>query len=454
MKKFYLTVLSALSLVSFFSASAQLITSSNFSNWTSGKPDGWFGTKTATDANFVVSKDDVGAVYGTSSVKLENTFTSHKRFTTQPLSVTANETYEIKLWVKGNGDFRTGVFDNRDAGGLPSYGYIYNSYLTATGAWAVYTQQVTALNSYNQAEFIVSVAAGATIQIDSISIAVGTLTVPTFSIYDLQYTTDPSGNSPQKDQVIATGGIVTATHSTGYFVQAGKGAWSGIFVVDNVNKPSKGDSLLLTGKVIESFSMTQLSAITSYSVSSSGNSMPVAVEITTAAVKTELYESVLIKVKNATCTNANAGFGMWKLNTGADSTKVHNMIYTYTPILNTNYDVTGPVYYSYSEYRIIPRDANDVVVSSNTGIFANKESADFDFFPNPAMEALNIQLKNNSGGGTILSLIDSKGAVVYTSVMQEMDSIHQINLLSFSKGIYVVKLEQGDAIRTKKLLVQ
>jgi hypothetical protein len=41
----------------------------------------------------------------------------------------------------------------------------------------------------------------------------------TTSIYAIQYTTDPSGDSPLKDQAVTTEGVVTAVFGSGYFIQ-------------------------------------------------------------------------------------------------------------------------------------------------------------------------------------------------------------------------------------------
>jgi hypothetical protein len=70
-------------------------------------------------------------------------------------------------------------------------------------------------------------------------------------IYDIQYTTAPSGDSPEVGNEVTTEGIVTAIFYNGYFIEdpAG-GAWSGLFVY-NSNTPALGDRVRLTGMVSE-----------------------------------------------------------------------------------------------------------------------------------------------------------------------------------------------------------
>jgi hypothetical protein len=430
---------------------AQTLTSTNFSNWTNGKPDGWAGTKTHTNTDFSISQETSGAVYGTSAVKLQNTATSHRRFTSQPLSVTNGQAYEIKLWVKGSGDFRTGLFDARDGEQQPSYGYFYNTYISSTSSWTMYTQQVTALNTHSQAEFIVSVASGATIEIDSIVVSQVNASVPEVSIYDIQYTTASSGDSPYKDEIVKTGGIVTAVHSTGYFLQSGTGSWRGVFVFDSNNTPARGDSVVLTGKVVEHFNMTQISNVTGYDKKSSGNTLPAAKEITTAEANTEPYESVLIKVKNAKCTNENAGFGMWLVNDNSGETRIHNMLYTFAPTINTFYDITGPVFFSYSEFKIEPRDAADITVSTSTQI-EKMNYASVKVFPNPAKDILYINTKGSSETMSI-ELYDLSGNKLYSAATTDPSEVHTVNISNFSKGIYFVNLKGNGINKTARLII-
>ena len=67
-------------------------------------------------------------------------------------------------------------------------------------------------------------------EIDNITINEGSTpppTIDTVSVYDIQYTTDPNGNSNYVSQQIITGGIVTAVRSDStFFISSGSGAWS------------------------------------------------------------------------------------------------------------------------------------------------------------------------------------------------------------------------------------
>lgn len=345
---------------------AQIFTSS-FENWSGpNSPDGWIGNTVAGNAtNFTLSNitQSSDAQEGASSCRLQNTSTTHQRFTTSAVNVTQGEAYQITFWAKGAGNVRTSVVTlNPNA----STNYAsYNQYIAVTNTWTQYTQTVTSPNT-SLGEFIISIQSTVDpdhVLIDNVVITTGTVTPNDYvSIYDIQYTTAMSGDSPYIGQTVETSGIVTATYASGYFLQNGVGPWTGIHVFNNSNTPQIGDSISITGNVVEYFNLTQITGVTTFINHSSGNTLPMAEEITSAQSKTEPYEGVLVKVMNAECTDANSGFGMWKINSGADSSKVHSLFYAYTPTLGAAYNITGVINYSFEEFRVCPRNIDDIEV--------------------------------------------------------------------------------------------
>jgi predicted extracellular nuclease len=345
---------------------AQIFTSS-FENWSGpNSPDGWIGNTVAGNAtNFTLSNitQSSDAQEGSSSCSLQNTSTTHQRFTTSAVNVTQGEAYQITFWAKGAGNVRTSVVTlNPNA----STNYAsYNQYIAVTNTWTQYTQTVTSPNT-SLGEFIISIQSTVApdhVLIDNVVITTGTVTPNDYvSIYDIQYTTAMSGDSPYIGQTVETSGFVTATYESGYFLQNGVGPWTGIHVFNNSNMPQIGDSISITGNVVEYFNLTQITGVTTFINHSSGNPLPMAEEITSAQSKTEPYEGVLVKVMNAECTDANSGFGMWKINSDADSSKVHSLFYAYTPTLGAAYNITGVINYSFEEFRVCPRNIDDIEV--------------------------------------------------------------------------------------------
>ncbi len=186
---------------------------------------------------------------------------------------------------------------------------------------------------------------------------------PPLTIYDVQYTTDPSGNSPYLDSTVTVSGIVIATdNSSKHFIQDGDGAWNGIYVYDSGNTYTIGDEISITAEVNEYYNQTQLYNVDTVIVASSGNTPPAPEVLTTFVVSSEeAYEGVLVKVMNATCVDTADSYGEWEVDDGSGPCVADDIFYGFSPTLGTAYDVAGPVAYTYSAYKIEPRDASDIV---------------------------------------------------------------------------------------------
>jgi len=186
------------------------------------------------------------------------------------------------------------------------------------------------------------------------------------SIYDIQYTSDPLGDSPFMDQAdVTTEGIVTALFQYGYFIEdpAG-GAWNGLWVHDTVNSPSLGDRVRLTGTVLEYYNLTELDTLTGYEIISSGNPLPAPVLVTTAAANDEQYESVLLRVENVLVTAEEDGNEEWAVDDGSGTLAVDNLgSDTYVPVLDDELAaIVGPLNYNFGVFKIAPRDDNDIIL--------------------------------------------------------------------------------------------
>lgn len=417
---------------------AQVVATS-FENWTGSTPNGWRGSKTniAVDSCLQVTG---ASVYGNSAVQLINQTSSHKRFTTQPVAVSDGQSYEVKFWVKGKGDIRVGIFDSSAVS--TTSGYHYSSYVSVnTGSWTMQTLNIIADTTYGTAQFIFSVkstvAANGHLQIDSA--VINAVSPSTTSIYDIQYTVAANGDSPLANTNVTTGGIVSAVYASGYFIQDAPGAWNGIHVFDPTNAATMniGDSVTMSANVVEYFSMTQLSSVSGFSRVSTGNPVYTSASISTADVNLEDYEGVLVTVSNATCLDDNSGFGMWKVDDGSDSCKIHDLIYDYpNPIIGNVYQITGPVNFAFSEARVCPRAASDVVVSGFNAV-AEMETIDLTVFPNPASDVITL---DGTFSNSTIEITDLTGKVVYSGNV----SGHKpnINVSSLEQGIYILKVQQ------------
>jgi hypothetical protein len=426
----HMKTICTISFIFFFIAisNAQVIFSSNFEQWTAGNPDNWMGSATNIGSANVLEYTD-SPYAGSKACKLVNTANDHKRFTTEGLTIEQGATYTIKFFAKGKGDIRTGLF-NGD--------YTYNNYISVqTTEWTAYQQTISSNNSHTNGQFIFSLRntqAENHIIIDEVVVSIlsGIDTIP---IYDIQYTTDISGVSPYKEEIVFTSGIVTAVHGDGYFIQDGIGAWSGLYIYDKDNTPQIGDSLLVKGEIVEYFGMTEMTNVSVFEKLGTAT-VPQPTLVTTNQVNQEAYESVLVKVGNAVCINANAGFGMWTVNDGSGACKVHNLIYQYTPMLNVVYGIIGPVFFTFDEFRIEPRSSADVIVQ--TTVPEHKQTNQFKIYPNPANDFISIE----SNETLYLTITDITGKTVYSSNIKSISQY--IDISTFDNGFYSIQGKKSD----------
>jgi hypothetical protein len=434
---------------------------SDLSSWVGGDPTDWMGTKTNIASSNVVEQT-IGVNFGTSSASLINDTGAHKRFTTQAVNVVAGETYEIKMWVTASmGDLRTGFYDLTNA----SYS-TYNPYMDLAtlsgGNQVMVSQTVTMPAGCTSAEFILSLrntdpsTSGAPffigIILDSVSITSTTPPVIAYSsIYDIQYTTDASGDSPLKDSIRQTSGIVTGVFQIGsnagrYFIQDGPGAWNGIYVYDNANTVALGDSVVVTGTVQEYNTLTELGYVSSVTVVSSGNAMPAAVDVTGATYSDEMYEGVLVRVVDGENTVANDQYGVWILNDGSDILIDDDcMPAQYVSTVGNHYSVIGVRHLSYGENKIYPRDeATDITITGYASINENKSNVSI--YPNPATS--NVTVKGVNGQVEVYSI---SGAKVYSNVI---NGTLLINVEDLTNGVYFIKVTENNGTSTYKLIVE
>jgi hypothetical protein len=434
---------------------AQVVFESGFEDWTGNTPDDWFGARTNIAASGVtqVNADVHG---GAAAVRLTKTGTGHQRFTTQSLTVSADQGYSVNFWVRGEGQIRLGLYDGRST----SSGYSpYTPWVSVTGnVWTEVTLEVLATMDATNAEFILSVQstlAPEHLVVDDVTISEINITPPPIvTIQEIQESQAPDGASPLVGQTVTTSGVVTAittVPSVGYFIQNGAGPWSGIFVFNEPNTLAIGDAVTLTGTVAEFNGQTQLSGISDRDVTSSNNPMPLT-EISTLAATTETYESVLGTVSNAVCTEVPGGanFGKWRANDGSGPVYVGKQIYTTTPnpLLGQIFDVTGIVLYSFGEFNLVPRNAGDVSLVTSVDELA---STSITMYPNPANEMLTLELDQVSGR-TEYAISDINGRVVGSGVLTSDRTMIAVGTLA--NGSYVVTLRNNASVRNLRMAIQ
>lgn len=255
------------------------------------------------------------------------------------------------------------------------------------------------------------------------------------SIYEIQYTTNISGDSPLKDQQVSTIGTVTAKLSSGYFIQDAEAAWSGIFVSDVVNNPNVGDKIEIFGTISENNVQTVISPLNEVLISTANVVNSIALANVNAA-NAEQYESILVSVDYAKCTEIFYGSGNWIANDGTDSLLVTTDLYLSSPQLNNHYDLTGIIGESLPQFTIIPRNAGDVI---HTLSIENENISNVQLFPNPVKNELFIQKTQNLIEIEILNVL---GQSILKQKSTQLNN--RIKFEDYKNGVYFVNLKYNN----------
>jgi len=180
-------------------------------------------------------------------------------------------------------------------------------------------------------------------------------------IYDIQYTTDPSGDSPYAGQVVTITGVVTGSAYNGYFVADAPGPWNAIFVYTYDSGPDVGDEVQLTGTVAEYYNLTEITDVTAYQLLSSDN--PVVPElVTTGTLSQEMYECVLVSVENVSVVSLES-YGEWIVDDGSGGVYCDDWAdYMYFPAVGDDLaSLTGILQYNFGLFKLAPRSTGDIV---------------------------------------------------------------------------------------------
>ncbi len=186
------------------------------------------------------------------------------------------------------------------------------------------------------------------------------------TIYEIQYTTDPSGDSPLVGQEVTITGLVTAEgYAFGgayYFVQDADPPWSGIRVDDADRAVAQGDEVQVTGTVAEVDGMTVIQDVTAFEILSSGNDLYDPLVVNTAGLPAEAHEGCLMRVENVTVTDPGAGCADFQVDDGSGACWIGaDAEWYYWPAMDEEFAyINGVLNYVDGQFKLEPRITRDI----------------------------------------------------------------------------------------------
>jgi hypothetical protein len=325
------------------------------------------------------------------------------------------------------------------------------------------------------------------------------------TIADVQYTPFVHGRTPYLGAIVTLSGIMTGdtlhislspatTGSTNaWYMQSTNQPWSGIWLAASDTAAQRqmaalrnGDSISVTGTVQEQFDVTRLGNITAVVKISSGNPEPAAVVRTTGSLNVgngsasaEPYEGMLVQLNNVTVTNVASTFSdatEFSVNDGSGETVVQRSgMYTYSnlptdtvtgkTILHVGDRIgalKGIVYYSFNQYKFVPRTNADFVNVVFTGVaepLVAPLPARYELsqnYPNPFNPSTTIRYAIPAAGLTTVKVFNLLGQEVATLVneMQTAGTYSvRFNASSLSSGLYFFRIQSGSFTAVKKMVL-
>lgn len=141
------------------------------------------------------------------------------------------------------------------------------------------------------------------------------------------------------------------------------------------------------------------------------------------------------------------------LNTTTVSTAYVAYVYGYNGAFSNSQCYTLRVSLSATNWRT---DGSTDGEYTETEIPVVFENAGFGMYPNPATEQLTIEVNMEADNDVQVAVTDASGrvAVQQHRTMGKGDNKMQLDLASLSNGIYFVQVRNGEAVNTRKLVVQ
>ena len=320
------------------------------------------------------------------------------------------------------------------------------------------------------------------------------------TITDLQSTPFTNGRSAYLGAAgVTVNGIVTAdtgdvdlnaAGAVPWYIQSSNQPWSGIWVTgsDSLFKGiRRGDSVSVTGTVLETYDVTALGSVSSVTKLGSGKTLPSPVVrqtgnftlgISNGNPTAEQWEGMLVRFNNVTVTDVYPTFadqkeyavtdGSGDVLIRVDGKNMYSNVAADTSVGKTIVKVgdkfsyvQGVVWFAYSRYKIVPRGNADFGTRT-TGIEESPElyrPALFALeqnYPNPFNPSTVITYNLPVEGNVILKVYNLLGQEVRTLVNTNQSAGHysvRFDSQGLPTGIYLYRLSSGSFVQTKRMIL-
>jgi hypothetical protein len=324
------------------------------------------------------------------------------------------------------------------------------------------------------------------------------------TIQDVQTTPYINGRTPYLGAVIPLSGIVTADtahmgispftagSTNAWYMQSTNATWSGIWLSTTDTTAQRqlsalvnGDSVTVTGTVQEQFDVTRLGSITSVVKNTSGNPEPAPVVRTTGSLNVgngvagaEAYEGMLVKLRKVTVTNVAPTFSdpsEFSVSDGSGAALVQRSgknSYVNLPtdslagsivlrVGNKIDSLVGIVYYSFNQYKFVPRTNADFFGVLLTGVDDRENTIPHTYelsqnYPNPFNPSTIIEYAVPTAGPVTLKVYNILGQEIRTLVSAVQDAGHyrvRFDAKSLGTGVYFYRLQAGSFSKVEKMLL-
>ncbi len=301
------------------------------------------------------------------------------------------------------------------------------------------------------------------------------------TIFDLQYTPYDIDVSAYNNTEVTVTGIVTTDSSdfSSYWIQDGRELWSGIQVYDRTNNAKLGDEVTVTGTAEEYRSKTQISNVTNFTVLSAGNVIPEPLLVNTGTIATnsptaEQYEGMLVRVENVGVSDpfpdGSNNYGEVEVNDGSGDLRIgdagnwNGQNDSTFALGDTLISVTGICDFSYSNFKIEPRNETDVVRKPTA--VKSEDLSPYTYqlsnnYPNPFNPETTIRYQLAKQGEVKIAIFNLLGQRVRTLVDEVKPAgVHILKWngtndvgIRVSSGVYFYQIKSGDFLKVQKMLL-